>query len=152
MDATAALIERAATNQRSGGVRLSSPIELKVLQGNRVLGSSADGPVIMTEGTHQLELINPALGFRVYHSVTFRAGQIATVTIPVPKGRISINAQPWAEVWIDDRAVGDTPLANLDVPIGEHQVVFRHPQLGERRQTVVVRADVPSRVSATLDR
>lgn len=151
-DAVAIAIERAASNQRSGGVRLSAPIELKVLQGDRVLGSSADGPVVMTAGTYQLELINPALGFRAQQSVTFHAGQIATLTIPVPRGRISVNAQPWAEVWIDDRLIGDTPLANLDIPIGEHEVVFRHPQLGERRQGVVVRADAPARVSTTFDR
>ena len=149
---TAVAIARAAGTQRSGGVRLSSPIELKVLQGDRVLGSSADGPVVMAAGTYELDLINTALGFRAHQSVTFRAGQITTLTIPVPRGRISVNAQPWAEVWIDDRLVGETPLANLDLPIGEHQVMFRHPQLGERRQTLVVRADTPARISETFDR
>jgi serine/threonine protein kinase len=149
---TASAIERAGNNQRSGGVRLSAPIELKVLQGERVIGSSADGPVVMTAGTHVLDLINPALGFRARQAVTFRAGQIITLPIPIPTGRISINAQPWAEVWIDDRPMGDTPLANVDVPLGERQIVYRHPQLGERRQSVIVRADTPARVSVDLDR
>jgi hypothetical protein len=54
-------------------------------------------------------------------------------------------------VWIDNRPVGDTPLANLDIAIGEHQIVFRHPQLGERRQNVIVRADAPARVSAAFE-
>jgi hypothetical protein len=148
---TALAIERAASNQRSGGVRLSAPIELKVLQGDRVLGSSADGPIVMTAGTHQLELINPTLGFHTFQAVTFRAGQIATLAIQVPRGRISVNAEPWAQVWIDNRPVGDTPLANLDIAIGEHQIVFRHPQLGERRQNVIVRADAPARVSAAFE-
>jgi hypothetical protein len=150
-DATQLALERAASNQRSGGVRLSAPIDLTVVLGDRVLGSSADGPIVMSPGTYQVELINPALGFRSTQSLTFRAGQISTVAIPVPRGRISLNAQPWAEVWIDDRPAGETPLANLDVAIGEHQVAFRHPQLGERRQRVIVRADSPSRVTATFE-
>jgi hypothetical protein len=150
-DADAA-IARAASNQRSGGVRLSAPIELKVLLGDRVLGSSADGPIVTTAGTHQLDLINTALGFRARQEVTFRAGEIRTVAIPVPRGRISLNARPWAEVWIDSSLVGQTPLANVDVPLGEHEVVFRHPELGERRQTVVVRADADARVSTIFER
>lgn len=150
--ANAAAIAQAARNQRDGGVRLAAPIELKVLQGDRVLGSSADGPIVMSAGTHELELINTALGFRMRRAVTFSAGEITPLTVAVPPGRISVNAVPWAEVWIDDRRLGETPLANLEIPIGEHDVVFRHPELGERRQRVVVRADTVTRVSATFDR
>lgn len=151
-DAMAAVIARAARNQRSGGVRLSTPIELKVLLGDRVLGSSADGPIVTSAGTHDLEFINTALGFRARRAVTFRAGEITTMTIPVPPGRINVNATPWAEVWIDNRALGETPLANVEVSIGEHELVFRHPDLGERRQRVVVRADAVALVSTTFER
>lgn len=63
-----------------------------------------------------------------------------------------MNAQPWADVWIDGRQYGETPLANLNIPIGDHEVVFRHPELGERRVTVTVRADQPTRVSASFER
>jgi hypothetical protein len=145
-------IRAAANNQRSGGVRIVAPIELKVLQGERVLGSSADGPIVAAAGTHQLDLINTALGFSMRRAVTFRAGQIVNLDVPVPQGRVSINAQPWAEVAIDNRPVGETPLANLSVALGEHEVVFRHPELGERRQRITVRADAPTRVSASFER
>ena len=142
----------AARNQRSGGVRLSAPIELKVLQGDRVLGSSADGPIVTIAGTHQLDFINTSFGFRTSRQVTFRAGEITTLAVAVPPGRLSVNAEPWAEVWIDNRPMGETPLANLEIPIGEHEVVFRHPDLGERRQNVIVRADTVARVSTVFAR
>jgi hypothetical protein len=147
-----AAIDEAAAHQRSGGVRFSSPIELKVLEGDRVLGSTADGPIVTTAGTHQLDLVNSALGYRVRQTVTIRAGVLSPLTITPPMGRISINAEPWAQVLIDDRPIGDTPLANVSVSLGEHEVVFRHPQMGERRETVIVRADVPARVSTTFQR
>jgi eukaryotic-like serine/threonine-protein kinase len=67
-------------------------------------------------------------------------------------GRLSINAEPWAQVTIDDKPIGDTPLANVSVTLGEHEVLFRHPQLGERKETVVVRADAPARVSTSFQR
>jgi hypothetical protein len=141
-----------ANNQRSGGVRLQTPVELKVLQGDRVLGSSADGPIILAAGTYQLDFINTALGLRMRRSVTFRPGQIANLDVAPPPGRANFNAQPWAEVSIDNRVVGETPLANVSVPIGEHEVVFRHPDLGERRQTITVRADAPTRVSTSFEK
>jgi hypothetical protein len=147
---TIAAIEEAGTRQRSGGVRVSSPIELKVLEGERVLGSTADGPIVTTAGTHQLDLLNTALGFRVRQTVTIRAGVLTPLTITPPMGRLSINADPWAQVLIDDQPIGDTPVANVAVSLGEHQVTFRHPQLGERREKVIVRADVPTRVSTSF--
>jgi hypothetical protein len=145
-------IKAAASNQRSGGVRIAAPVELKVLQGDRVLGSSADGPIVATAGTYQLELINTALGINMRRQVTFLAGQITRVDVTLPSGRVSINAQPWAEVSIDGRPVGETPLANLSVGVGEHDVVFRHPELGERRQRITVRADAPARVSQSFEK
>ena len=149
---TAAALDLAAARQRTGGVQIRTPINLTVLEGDRVLGSTADGPIVATAGSHQLDFVNTALGFRVRQNVTIRAGVITPMTITPPMGRLSINAQPWAQVLIDDTPVGETPLANLQVPIGDHQITFRHPQLGERRERVTVRADAPARVSTTFQR
>jgi hypothetical protein len=146
------VLENAAAQQRSGGVRISSPVELKVLEGDRVLGSTADGPIVTTSGTHQLDLINTVLGVRIHQSVTIRGGTLTPLAITLPMGRLSINAEPWAQVAIDDKPIGDTPLANVSVSVGEHQVLFRNPQLGEHRETVVVRADAPARISTSFPR
>jgi hypothetical protein len=65
---------------------------------------------------------------------------------------LSANARPWADVWIDGNDVGQTPIANLAVPIGTHQVIFRHPQFGERRQTIVVTTNGPNRIAMDLSK
>ena len=145
-------IKAAASKQRSGGIKFQTPIELKVLQGDKVWGSTADGPIIAPDGTYQVDLVNTAYGVRMPRMVTFRAGQITNLNVTIPPGRLSVNAQPWAEVSLDGQPKGETPLANLSVPVGEHELVFRHPELGERRQTVVVRADQPARASITFER
>jgi hypothetical protein len=142
----------AVASQRTGGFRLSSPIELHVLDGERVLGSSEDGPIVATAGRHEFEFVNSAIGYRVRRVVNIRAGQIASVSITPPNGIVNINAVPWAAVWIDGNAVGETPVGNLSVAPGEHEIVFRHPQLGERRERTVVRTDGPTRVTANLQR
>jgi hypothetical protein len=135
---------------RTGGVRIVSPVAVQVLEGDRVLGSSGNGPVFLRPGTHSLELINNQFGYRTAETVQITAGRIVPLTLTPPNGRISVNAQPWAQVFIDGRNVGDTPLANLSVPLGEHELIFRHPQLGERRQTAIVQADALTRVSVSF--
>ncbi len=138
--------------QRPGGIRVSSPIELELFEGDRRLGSTATGIVAAPAGRHEVDLINSVLGFRSRQVVDVRGGQVVALTVSPPNGRININAVPWAEVLIDGKPVGETPIGNLSIPLGEHEIVFRHPQLGETRRTAVVRADAVTRVSANLER
>ena len=147
---TASALAAATQRQRSGGLRLTTPIELQVLEGERVLGSSVDGPIVASAGVHQLDFINTAIAFRSRQTVTIKAGEIIPLKVEPPAGRVSINAQPWAQVWIDGTLVGETPLANLTVSAGQHEITFRHPQLGERRETTMVKSGVQTRISATL--
>ena len=52
-----------------------------------------------------------------------------TKAVPAPTAAesrcLSVNALPFAEVYVDDRSVGYTPSACLRVPIGEHRVRFQ---------------------------
>jgi len=151
-DPAAAAALAQAGREKRGGLRLVSPVEVQVLEGEHVLGSSADGPIVALAGRHDLDFINAAIGFRSRQTVDIKAGQIARMTITPPDGRVSVNAVPWAQVSIDGNTIGDTPLANLPLSAGEHQITFRHPQLGEQTQKVMVKAGVLTRVSATLSR
>ena len=147
--ATAA-IAAAAAKQKSGGLKINSPIDIQVLEGDRVLGSSADGPIVASAGRHDLDFINPAFGFRARQQVEIKTGQIINLNVTPPGGRVSVNAIPWAQVFINGNLVGETPLANMPMPVGEHQVLFRHPQFGDRTERIIVRSGALTRVSATL--
>ena len=65
-------------------------------------------------------------------------------------GTLHINAVPWAEVWIDGEQIGETPIGNLQTRIGSREIVFRHPELGERRTTAMVTLKEPVRISMDL--
>ena len=140
-----------AAPTRQGGLKLQSPVELTVIQGDRVLGSTSDN-IYLAAGTHQVTLVNAALGVRLTQSITVRAGQIGTQRIEVPKGLLSVNAQPWAQVSVDGKEIGETPLANVSLTVGEHDVVFRHPSEGERRERVTIRPDAVTRISVNFSR
>ncbi|HET9371405.1 MAG TPA: PEGA domain-containing protein [Vicinamibacterales bacterium] len=133
---------------RVGTLQVTSRIELQIFEKGQLIGTSGSA-ITLPRGTHQLEFVNETLGFRATQTVNMRLAN-TPVSVAVPNGRISINAVPWAEVWIDGNPAGQTPLANLAIPIGQHEIVFRHPQLGEQRQTAVVKVEGLTRVSATL--
>ena len=61
-----------------------------------------------------------------------------------------MNARPWAEVSIDGVIVGQTPISNLPVAIGSHDVVFLHPQYGGRQQTITVTVPGPNRIAVDM--
>jgi hypothetical protein len=131
---------------RLGSLRMTSAIPLTVFLEGRLVGTTP-GPFSIREGRHQLEVVNDALDFRQTQSVVIRGGQQTATWVAIPNGKISLNATPWAEVTIDGAPVGQTPIANYSLPIGTHEVVFRHPQLGVRRQTVVVKFGATVRVT-----
>ena len=136
----------------AGWVSIQSPIELQVMENGRLIGVTGAERLMLPGGRHDLELVGPSFEFRTPLSVQIQTGKTAAATVAIPNGSLSINALPWAEVAIDGRAVGTTPLANLSIPIGHHEVVWRHPQLGERRQTVAVTRVTPVRVGVDLNR
>jgi len=54
-------------------------------------------------------------------------------------------------VFVDGRSFGVTPLGSISLPTGSHEVVWRHPQFGEKRRTVVVGAQTPARATVDLN-
>ncbi len=142
----------APTGPASGWVRVQTPFDVQVLEAGQVVGTSASERILVTAGPHVFELVNAALGFRSTVKVVVGTGRTEPLIVDSPRALVQVNAQPWAEVLVDGRVAGDTPLANLQLPIGVHQFVFRHPEFGERSQTVTVRLDTPNRITADLRR
>lgn len=131
-------------------VRVSSPIDLQVFEGDRFLGSSRGGTVHVPPGRHRLVLVNKELGYSVRRIVDVVPGQALSLTVTPGSGSVNINATPWAEVWVNGTSIGVTPLAKVSMPLGEHEFVFRHPQLGERRKKARVRSGNVTSVTIEL--
>ncbi len=136
----------------AGWVRVNASFEVQVFEAGQLVGSSATDRIMLTPGAHDLELVNATLGFRTTMKAVVVPGTLVPLALDTPRVPVAINAQPWAEVVVDGRVHGETPLANLMLPIGVHEIVLRHPDLGERAETVTVRATGANRVSADLRR
>lgn len=134
----------------AGMMAVTSPVPMRVYVKGRLVGTTEADSIMLPVGTHDVELANDTVGYRTRRSVTIQAGRTSAIRLEAPAGTLNVNALPWAEVWIDNQRVGETPIGNFQAPIGQHEIVFRHPELGERRTTVLVTLKQPARVSMDL--
>jgi len=117
---------------------------VQVFENGRFVATNDSERILMPAGLHTIDVVNEALNFRASTTVDVSAGEASRADVTVPTGTLSVNAVPWSEVFVDGRSVGETPLAGISVLVGAHEIVFRHPDLGERRRTVVVPAGAPA--------
>jgi len=134
----------------SGWVAVSSPVVVQLFERDRLLGSSQSDRIMVAAGRHQIDFVNDAIGYKESRSLQVAAGRVVSVSLEVPNGTLAVNAVPWAEVWIDGDKVGETPVGNVALAVGQHEVTFRHPELGEQRHTALVTLRGPARLSVDM--
>jgi PEGA domain len=134
----------------SGWVSVAAPVDVQIMENKRLLGSSQSDRIMVSAGRHEFEIVNDVLGYRVVRTVQVPAGRVTPIKLDWPRGTIAVNAVPWAEVWIDGERIGETPIGNVSLPIGPHEIIFRHPELGELRHAATVTVNSPVRVSVDL--
>jgi hypothetical protein len=150
---TASLVVPMSTPQGapvSGWIAVNAPADVQIFENGRLLGSSKSERIMVSVGRHELEVVNETLGYRTTQVVQVGPGQLANVRPDWPKGSLALNALPWADVFIDGKLIGETPIGSIAVPIGPHEILFRHPDLGEHRVNTLVTFGAPARLSVDL--
>jgi hypothetical protein len=136
----------------AGWLTIKSPFPLELLEHDEVVGASGAAKIMLAAGTHQVLLRNETLGFEATRTINVVAGRVTAVDIDPPTALVNVNARPWADVLIDGETVGQTPLSSVSLAIGPHEVTFRHPQLGERTERIVVTGRGPNRVAVDFNK
>ena len=66
-------------------------------------------------------------------------------------GTLAFRVRPWAEIFVDGRSVGISPVPPVDLPAGRHHVLLRNTDIGKERtittsiargETTTVRVDL----------
>ena len=148
--AVALLVITMPRGTMAGWVTPDVPASFQILENGRLIGITDVDRLMLPVGRHSLEFVSEELGFRTTQTVTVNPGATTTVRLALPWAPLSINAQPWAEIWIGGERIGQTPIGNASRPIGRHEVIFRHPSLGERKASVLVTLKEPARIAVDL--
>src|SRR5688572_8980402 len=129
-----------------GWVTIATATPLRVFENGRFVGATGGDPIPLSPGVRDLDLVNEEMGVRMRQRVSVQPGAFTKVTPVLPRGSLAINAQPWAEVWLNGEPVGETPLGNLSRPIGFYDVLLRHPDHGERKARLRVTGEGTARL------
>lgn len=122
----------------------------QIFEGDRLLGSSAQDRIMVSAGRHALTLVNEALGYRAEQTLVVAPGVNTPLRVDWPHTGVNINAQPWADISVDGESRGQTPLGELKLSVGTHQVQFSHPNFGSRTVELMVRLGAPNRLSVDM--
>ena len=117
---------------------MSAPAEVQVYEDTRLLGTSRSDRIMVSAGRHELDIVNEALDYRSDAIGHGFAGTSLAVRLEWPKDRWRSTRSRGPTSGSTASSIGETPIGNVSVPIGPHEIVFRHPELGEQ----VVRATV----------
>ncbi len=85
--------------------------------------------------------------------VTVNPGQSVTAHFAlshVGYGELRVNASPWAEVFLDGRSIGYTPLLIKKVKAGKHILKFVHPNRPSVEREIIVEKNKTQKVTVKL--
>ena len=142
-------VERAGRLVDTGTVKVICDAVVKVMEGDIVHGFTRES-LELPVGRHDLTLIDDASGINTTRTVVVDARRPTVVKVAMPTGVLALSATPTAEVWVDGNRRGETPIRAMTLRAGAHDVVFRHPDLGDRKQAVVVTAGDVLRLNVDL--
>jgi hypothetical protein len=134
----------------SGWISVKAPFLIEIREDGNLIGTTETDRLMLAAGRHVLEFVNQTVGYRQSRTVHVPPGKVASVNIELPQGTVNLNASPWAEVWLDGRRIGETPIGNLAVAIGPHEIVFKHPEYGEKKHAISVTTAAPVRLSVSM--
>jgi hypothetical protein len=152
VDGSTSTVVVGATNAAAaaGWLSVQAPLRLQIQEAGRLLGTTETDRLMLPVGEHQLTFSDEQSGFRAARAVRIVAGDTANVALQIPRAPVNVNAIPWAEVWVDNERVGETPIGNYMLPLGSHQVELRHPQLGTKRMTMFVSLNGANRLAVNM--
>lgn len=131
--------ETPGTERGTGMLAVFSRVPLDLYVSGRRIGTTDDGRIVIAPGRYRVGLVNTRLNYRGEIVLDVRPFMLTSHTVSLPNGLLQVNTEPGAEVWIEGDRAGLAPLGAVPVQIGTREVVVRHPDLGERRETVEVR-------------
>lgn len=120
-----------------GALAVSAAVPVEIYHGEENLGSTP-ATLQLAEGPQTLEYRYQGLRQTLTHVIA--RGQTTTATVSFLT-KVQINAQPWAQVFLDGidlTPLGQTPLGDVSVPIGS-TLVLQNPAFPAKRYRVTAR-------------
>jgi serine/threonine-protein kinase len=98
----------------------------------------SDGALHLAPGRHKVVVSGERLAAPRTLEVELRAGEATTRAVRSGRGSLRLAVTPWAEVVVDGRPVGTTPLSPVELGEGAHWVSLKNGELATQVKRRVV--------------
>jgi eukaryotic-like serine/threonine-protein kinase len=143
-------VEKAAPMAEEGLLRVTAENAGFTVDG-KAARPAADGALHLPPGRHKVVVSGPQLATPRSFDVTLAAGETVTRAVHAGRGRLRLAVTPWAEVQLDGRAAGTTPLQPIDLAEGAHWLALKNGELGANvKRRVVVFPDKETALKVDL--
>jgi hypothetical protein len=132
------------TDAGKGTLSVATTPWTKVYVDGKEIGNTPLTNYRLKPGNHTIKLVNKGLGVSETLTVTIKEGaetRINKKLVSKPDtGTLSINAHPWAKVYINGVDMGNTPIIKHKIEPGKHKVKLVNDALGIS-ETFTVKVD-----------
>jgi eukaryotic-like serine/threonine-protein kinase len=128
----------ASYKPKKGFLSLTTKPPSAIFWGKKKLGKGTLSKVKLPAGKIKLKVVGPRGVFKMVDLV-IRRGKHITRNVSFGQGTLRIVIRPWADVWIDGKKMGQTPMGAIKLLEGSHQVSLINSELGkkiDRRVTI----------------
>src|SRR4030042_2785961 len=130
---------------------INTNVPVKVTIDGKSYGSAPIQGIFLFSGFHDLRMVNEEYLIDETQQIFIDPG------IPFERdftlghfGTINLNAMPWADVYVDEKFVGQTPIANLRLTVGNHEIKFLNPKFPIKRRNVTILEGANSNISVNM--
>jgi serine/threonine-protein kinase len=101
--------------------------------------TASDGALHLRPGRHSITVASPTLASPRTLTVDLKPNEAALRAVHGGRGQLRVAVTPWAEVIVDGKVLGTTPLEAVDLAEGPHAITLKNGDLGvvSKRRVVV---------------
>jgi hypothetical protein len=136
--AVRAVPARATTASKAARLSVESNLGARAWVDGKPVGSLPLRELELKAGAHRLRVHDAVTGAGREVRLVLKAGQHHVERVVLGQGTLNVLVEPWADVWLGERHLGQTPLAGVALWEGSHRVRLVHPS-GTRVVSVSVR-------------
>ncbi len=137
----------------SGALAISSNVRANVYVDGRMVGRTPLRLGHVSVGEHRVRVVFRASEGAVSKELTapVKNGLLTERRVTFGKGRLNVRVSPWAEVRVDGRRFGLTPMAPITLMEGEHELQLDNKDLKARKvMRITVEAGKDTEVKVKL--
>ncbi len=95
--------------------------------------------IFLVPGIHRIKLVSKSKMINYKTSIRVDSNRESTKTIMLKKGKLSISVKPWADVYVNGKKIGQTPVPPKALYEGTYNITLKNPKYPPYSKTIRIK-------------